>query len=164
MGKSRPTGASDATAALLDEIYSAHFTRWTRLAYLIVGRADVAEELVQDSIMRCLPRLSSLDNPFGYLRTTVVNAAKRWWGRQVLEQRSLERVAASENRGPEPGSASDMLRLLSDLPPRQRAIVALRFYEDMSEREVAETLGIPVGTVKSSLHRALHALRSGVTL
>lgn len=165
----RTVDASDAAAAVLDEIYATHFTHWTRLAYLIVGRADVAEELVQESILRCLPRLGSLEHPHAYVRTAVVNAAKRWWGRQQLEQRTLERVAPSQLRDPDAdgdlGLSLDtdesIASLLDRLPARQRAIVVLRYFEDMSERDVAATLGVPVGTIKSSLHRALHALRIG---
>ena len=159
MGGLRTVDASDAAAAVLDEIYASHFEHWTRLAYLVVGRADVAEELVQESILRCLPRLGSLEHPLAYVRTAVINSAKRWWGRQQLEQRTLQRVAPSEEG--EGGIEFDdsVLAILDQLPPRQRAIVVLRYFEDLSEREVAETLGVPVGTIKSSLHRALNSLR-----
>lgn len=97
-----------------------------------------------------------------YLRRTVVNLANSFFRRRRLERAYLER----ESRAPEafhpehdPGTRDALWRVLHALPPKQRAAVVLRFYEDLSEEETARLLGCPKGTVKSLVSRGLEALR-----
>jgi RNA polymerase sigma factor (sigma-70 family) len=97
-----------------------------------------------------------------YLRRTLVNLAINDSRRTGSERAYLRKWTPAEPRAadqPDIETRHHLIAELRSLPPRQRAVVVLRYYEDMPEREIAATLGWPVGTVKSSLSRALSALR-----
>ena len=159
---------TDADVAL-ERLYDAHYVRLVRLAVLLLGDAGRAEEVVQDSfvaIYRDWDRLS-IDNVPAYLRTTVVNRS-----RSAL--RHLAVVAKHPPHRPvdEPGADHDVLRgaqrravidAMARLPRRQREVLALRYYLDLSEREIAETLGISPGAVKSHASRGADALRRSLS-
>jgi RNA polymerase sigma factor (sigma-70 family) len=125
-----------------------------RLAYLITSSAEEAEELVHDAFVEVYKRWSRLDRPGAYLRTCVVNRSIRH------KRRDQERVVLLGAREVTVEHGYDhTLAALAELAPRARAMVVLRYYADMSQSEIAETLGIPVGTVKSGLHNALVVLK-----
>lgn len=139
----------------------------TRTAYLLTGDWQRAEDLLQTALLHCYRRWSSLDDPEAYVKRTMVTTVTGWRRRRwvgevptaVLPDRATGRDA--------PGEADarlDLLRLLADLGPRQRAVIVLRFYEDMSEAEAAALLGCAVGTVKSQTARALDRLRTSPRL
>ena len=143
----------------LASVYERDRLRLFRLARLMTGSDSVAEEVVQDAFIRVHASGRVPESPGAYLRTTVVNLCRN----------RLRRLAVE--RGVTPGSAlfvtnpeiDETWSALSRLPIRQRTVVVLRFYEDLSEAEIAEILGWPRGTVKSCLHRALSRLRKELT-
>ena len=145
-------------------MYLAHHDRLVRVAYLIIGSQPAAEDVVQDAFAKLHERLDGIRQPAAWLRTVVVNAAKNEIRRQVNRRRLLARLGRAQAVDP-PAEPSGMLVALATLTPRQRAVVVLRFYEDLSEAEIAAHLRIRPGTVKSNLHRAVQTLRadSGIT-
>mgnify|MGYP003134259995 CR=1 FL=1 len=125
-----------------------------RLAHVITGSNQVAEDLVHDAYLRWIDRID-LANPTGYLRTVVVNLA-----RDTLRRRE---VAARIREDPpvrlgEP-DLDETWAVVRGLPEKYRTALALRFYEDLSEREIAELMGVRPGTVKSLIHRGLERVR-----
>lgn len=150
------------------DIYRAERDGLVRLAYLMTGSQAVAEDLVQDTFVRVMARLDPDASPGAYLRRSVINACYSWHRRAWREVRSDDDaylVAASGGRdrttagAAEQGGDLEMWDALSRLSPRRRTILVLRYYLDMSEADVATTLGCRIGTVKSASHRALADLR-----
>ena len=134
-----------------------------RLALFLTGDRDEAADLAQEAfarVFRSWKRIESQD-PGPYLRRTLVNLVRSAHRRKILRIR--ERAAVSETVSV--GHAhrvEEWVRLataLKTLPPIKRAVVVLRFYEDLPEAEIARILDRPLGTVKSDLHRALAKLR-----
>jgi RNA polymerase sigma-70 factor (sigma-E family) len=139
-----------------------------RTAYLLTSDWALAEDLVQTALARAYPRWNHIvgDDPEAYVRRTLVNTWSSWWRRrwrgevptQMLPERAANDAFATSDR-------RDALRTALDrLPKRQRAIVVLRYHEDMSEAQVAHALGVSVGTVKSQASRALAKLRDDAAL
>jgi RNA polymerase sigma-70 factor (sigma-E family) len=131
-------------------------------ARLLTGDHHRGEDLVQTALTRVYLKWDHIDAPLPYARRALVNAhidqtRRKWWG---------ERPSDDLPETPEPSGdivASDLRdqlrRMLAGLSPRERAVVVMRYYCDLSEDDTARTLGIPVGTVKSSCSRALARLR-----
>ena len=142
----------------------AHQRPLTRLAYLLTGEVHLAEDLVQSVLVRMIGRwakLDHIDNLDAYARKTMVNQYISWRRRrgsgEVPSAEPPDRAYSSED--------SAILRIvlrqaLMRLTPKQRAVLVLRFYEDRTERDVADLLGCSVGTVKSQAHHALARLRA----
>ena len=161
-------GLIDADVAL-EQLYDAHYVRLVRLAVLLLGDTGRAEEVVQDSfvaVYRRLDQLEGADVP-AYLRQTVVNRS-----RSVLRHLSVVSKHPPDVPLDEPGADHDVLRraqrravidAMARLPRRQREVLALRYYLDLSEREIAETLGISPGAVKSHASRGADALRRSLS-
>jgi RNA polymerase sigma-70 factor (sigma-E family) len=159
----------DADTAV-EELYAAHYRRLVRLAVLLVRDLGTAEEVVQDSFVAMHGRWRNLQDPgkgLAYLRQTVVNRS-----RSVLRHRGVQaRYAATHPTSDvpdHPGAdeealAADrrrqVLDALRELPGRQREVLALRYYLDLSEADIAATLGISRGAVKSHASRGVAALR-----
>jgi RNA polymerase sigma-70 factor (sigma-E family) len=153
----------------LEQLYDEHYVRLVRLAVLLLGDVGRAEEVVQDSfvaIYRRLDQLGDADLP-AYLRQTVVNRS-----RSVLRHLAVVSRHAPHAPVDEPGADHDVLRgaqrravvdAMRALPRRQREVLALRYYLDLSEREIAETLGISPGAVKSHASRGADALRRSLS-
>lgn len=139
-----------------------------RTAFLLTSDWALAEDLVQTALARAYPRWNRIqaDDPEAYLRRVLVNTWSSWWRRRWRGEVPTE--ALPESAGPDAFASADRkdaLRVaLSRLPKRQRAIVVLRYHEDMSEAQVADLLGISAGTVKSQASRALAKLRDDVAL
>jgi len=150
-----PTTLPPVTATTFEDLYALEYRPMVRLAFVLLGRDGPAEEVVQDGFARVFERWGSLQTPGAYLRTCVVNGS-----RDVLRR---QRMALWKR--PDPGplfaelGADDLTDALAALPPRRRAAVVLRYYGDLSEAEIAATLGVRPGTVKSMLHRSLTQLR-----
>jgi RNA polymerase sigma-70 factor (sigma-E family) len=136
-------------------LFAQERTAMVRLAAVLLGSPARAEEVVQDAFAVVYERWDRVDKPGAFLRACVVNGC-----RHVQRRRALEiRRALPPDPGSIDGEARELLDALAALPLRQRAVVVLRFYEGMTQEEIADALGLPVGTVKSSLHRALARLR-----
>ncbi|MBJ7356250.1 SigE family RNA polymerase sigma factor [Nocardioides sp.] len=145
------------------------FTEWVaghqrqllRSAYLLTGDLHRAQDLVQEALVKVALRWSRLHdgNPTAYARTIIVRDNISWW-RRHRDVPSPERAdVASASSDPE--TALVVQRSLARLAPRQRAVLVLRHFDDLTERETAEVLGVTVGTVKSTNAAALARLREG---
>ncbi|MCW2767379.1 MAG: SigE family polymerase sigma factor [Nocardioides sp.] len=148
----------------------ASFTRWAgdrqlallRTAVLLTGDHHRAEDLVQEALTKVAARWRRLreDNPEAYARQVIVRDNISWWRKHrrevVSEVEDARAVPTGEN-------ATDRRLLLDDalaaLTVRQRTTIVLRYYDDLTERDTAEALGVGVGTVKSQTHLALRRLR-----
>lgn len=148
------------------ELVGSELPRLQRIARLLVGDPDIADDMVAEAIARTLPkwRAGGVQDPPAYLRRVLVNTVHRCWRRRRLSMRSDHRALDwLQPAGDSSAAAADRdrtLRALASLPARRRAVVVLRFYDDLPEARIAEVLGIGVGTVKSTLSRALEQLRS----
>ena len=161
--------AHTGTETTLEQLYDEHYVRLVRLSVLLLGDAGRAEEVVQDSFVAVYQRMrrdgpEALSNAPAYLRQTVVNRS-----RSALRHLGVVSRHPSEVPTDEPGADHVLLHgvrrravidALARLPRRQREVLALRYYLDLSEREIAETLGISQGAVKSHASRGAAALRT----
>jgi RNA polymerase sigma-70 factor (sigma-E family) len=125
-----------------------------RLAFLLTSSKETAEDLVQDVLARTQPRWSKINEPAAYLRRAVVNACNSHHRRRFRERAQPQRV-------PEPieMEADELFDVLAALPPRMRAALVLRYYQDLPENDIAELLGCAPGTARSLIHRGLARLR-----
>lgn len=128
-----------------------------RVAYLITGSPHVAEEIVQEAFLSTVRSWDRVRDAKPYLRAAVVNGSRSWLRRRKLERRHVqERPEASVSS---PDELSDVLGRLN---PRQRTAVVLRYYEGLADAEIADVLGCRVATVRTTIHRALGALRKEI--
>ena len=137
-----------------------------RVAVMLAGSREAGEDLLQEALARLLRRWSSIDgDPEGYLRRTIYHLAADGWRRDRAWQvrlrllRSGERAGAGLDVTAGVDLRDALLRLLAHLPPRQRAVLVLRYFEQLSEAEAAGVLGCSTGTVKSAASRGLARLR-----
>lgn len=137
-----------------------------RAAYLMVGDVGLAQDLVQESLTKTYvawPRLRDVGAAEAYTRKAITTTAITWFRRRSW---SSERATGHLPEGAEAGHADAvadrhaLLAALAQLPPRQRAVVVLRYYEDLTERQTADALGCAVGTVKSQASTGLARLRA----
>jgi RNA polymerase sigma-70 factor (sigma-E family) len=135
--------------------------RLCALAYLVCGDRDRAEDVVQTALAQVYARWSNIrrdEGPHKYVHRAVVNAAiderRRPWRREQAAERLPDRAAPVED-----GLTLRVIDALSALPPRQRAVVVLRYIEDLDVERTADLLGISPGTVKSQAAKGLEALR-----
>jgi RNA polymerase sigma factor (sigma-70 family) len=151
------------TGDALEVAFERHYEGLFRVALLVTGSAQEAEDVVQESLLKVRDRLPLLadDEVRPYLRATVVN---EWRDRVRRERRFAARMPLLWPQRSEstPFEERDELwSLVLRLPPRQRACLVLRFYEDLPLAEMAHVMECSVGTVKSQLHRAVEAVRKG---
>jgi len=139
-----------------------------RTAYLLTGNRHTAEDLVQTAFAKLYlswDRVQRRELIDGYVRRILVNEHNSLW-RRAFTRREVVAEELPQTMAPpdrhDDGESAALWAFVSTLPRRQRAVVVLRYYEDLSEAETAEVLGISVGTVKSQASRALAALRSRV--
>ena len=157
------------------EFVSARWASFFRLAYLLTGSEHAAEDLLQTALLRAFvawPKIQRTEAPDAYVRRILVNAAisdgrKRARHPEVLSDEVPEPTAPPNGtevpEGPEGVVDRDALwPLVEALPPRQRAVVVLRYYEDLTEREIGAVLGCAPGTVKSQASAAMRTLRAAV--
>jgi RNA polymerase sigma-70 factor (sigma-E family) len=148
----------------LDELYVRHADAMVRLAYLLTGDRTLAEDLAQEAFVRMAGRFVHLRDPdaaAAYLRRIVVNLANSHLRHVAVERAFTDRQRpASVSEGVDVAARESVRRLLMRLPPRQRAAVVLRFYEDLSERDTADLLRCRPGTVKSLVSQAMERLRA----
>ncbi len=140
--------------------FEEHHASMSRLAYLMTGEADVADDLAADAlteVWRHWDRVTEADDPIAYGHGIVMNLARNW-----IRRRGRERLLSFEPLrrmvDPDVSAVMDVRGALRRLPHRRRACVALRYGFDLSDREVATTLGISVGAVKSATSRGAKQL------
>jgi RNA polymerase sigma-70 factor (sigma-E family) len=137
-----------------------------RTAHLLTGDVHTAQDLVQNTLAKLYlawDRIRTSDNVDAYARRVLVNEHRSAWRRPVTRrERVTEVVPDRPTTGPEydDGSREAVWRFVCSLPPKQRTVVVLRFYEQLTEAEIADLMGISVGTVKSQSSRALASLRA----
>jgi RNA polymerase sigma-70 factor (sigma-E family) len=143
-----------------------------RAAFLIAWDLAEAEDLVQECLFRIArrwPRVRKMEHPAAYARTVLVHLALDEGKRRNRRHAELREATSVLLEAHEDETAfrvfgrveasADLVRALGDLPPRQRVALVLRYFEDLSEADVAETMGCSIGTVKSTTSRALERLR-----
>jgi RNA polymerase sigma-70 factor (sigma-E family) len=130
-------------------------------ARLLTGDHHRGEDLVQSALTKVYLKWDRIDTPLAYARRALVTGhidanRRKWWGERptefIPEEPSHDALTESDER-------DELRRMLSELTPRERAVVVLRYYCDQSEQDTAAALGMPLGTVKSTCSRALAHLR-----
>ena len=153
----------------VEQLYAAHWARLVRLSVLLVHDNGTAEEVVQDAFVAVHARWGKLREPekaLAYLRQAVVNRS-----RSAIRHRGVVTRHVAQQTDPHPVPGADEAALAADrraavldalrqLPLRQREVLALRYYLDLSEAEIADTLGIGRGSVKAHASRGTTALRN----
>jgi RNA polymerase sigma-70 factor (sigma-E family) len=165
-GPQPPPGADTCVT----ELYQAHALGLIRVAYLMLGERQAAEDVVQEAFAGLYRRWDKLSDPgkaLPYVRSSVLNGCRtqlRRHGRAPavtaaagLADAALP-VVSPESAVLSAEQRRSVLRALRQLPPRQREVLVLRFYLDLSEPEIAAAMGIGPSTVRSTAHRALGAL------
>jgi RNA polymerase sigma-70 factor (sigma-E family) len=140
-------------------LYQAQYDRMVRVAFLVCRDAAVAEEVVQEAFVSVHGAWDRVDAPAAYLRTAVLNGCRSWGRRQILER---DRRPTSPSATADLG-ADELWDAIGRLNDRQRAAVVLRFYEDLPDEEIAHLLRCRPATVRTSIHRALAALRKEIS-
>lgn len=160
----------------MDQDLEAEFVGWVgsryaqfvRTAWLICGDESAAEDLVQDALIKIAKKWERVrdGHPEAYLRQILVRdtiSSRRRRsavpGAEPAGARLMGATASAADPAVQVGQRVDVARALAALAPRQRAVLVLRFYDDLSEAQTADVLGISVGTVKSQTHHALARLR-----
>ena len=139
-----------------------------RLAFGLTGDRGLAEDMAQTALARAYVawrRVSRADDPDAYLRRILVNASHRRFRRhRVTEQPGDPPEMAIDGPAELVGERAALLAALRQLPPRQRAVIVLRYWADLTDAQIAATLGCSPGTVRSQLSRALAKLRDSPAL
>ncbi|MDP9823224.1 SigE family RNA polymerase sigma factor [Nocardioides massiliensis] len=158
------------TRAGFEELVHGRSPALRRTAYLLVGDRGLADDLLQEALVKTYvawPRLRDQGAAEAYCRKAIVTTAISWWRRRSWSERPTDELV--ENGVAVDGTATEradtrawMWAELAKLPPRQRAAVVLRFYDDLSVAEVAAVLNCSEGTVKSQVHDALNKLRAAL--
>jgi RNA polymerase sigma-70 factor (sigma-E family) len=156
----------DADVAIT-QIYAAHYRSLVRLGALLLRDTGAAEEVVQESFIAmhgAWRRLRDPDKALAYLRTSVVNKSRSVLRHRTVELRhapaSMPDAASAEHGAMGALEHQSVIVALRRLPERQREVLVLRYYSDLSEADIAETLGISRGAVKSHASRGMAALRT----
>lgn len=152
------------TDAEFTELVHGSWASLYRTAYLLVGDHGLAEDLVQTALAKTYSswsRVRQVEAATGYARTTLVNTATSWIRkRSWRNEQPTEHLPEPGDTHPDPSERPALLAALDRLAPRQRAVIVLRYYEDLSVAETARTLGCSEGTVKSQTYDALAVLRT----
>ena len=154
LGKSRSSS--------LEDLYMQHMGWAESLAFLLTRDAHLAEDLAQESFIRVAGRLRHIRKPDAfraYLRQTLLNEFRKHIRRRSAERSAIERDRRPEAEPERHSFASETSEALTSLPPRQRAAITLRYYEDLSEEQTAELLRCSRRAVNALISRALETLR-----
>jgi RNA polymerase sigma-70 factor (sigma-E family) len=152
---------------VLSDLYREHYRSLVRLAYLMLGDQGRSEEIVQDAFVKLQLHWRGLRDPEkapAYLRRAVLNGARSALRhRKVVARHDARRTAEPASTSPEAATLAGaeherLIAALRRLPDRQREALALRFYLDLSEAEMASAMKVSPGSVKTHLHRGLAAL------
>jgi RNA polymerase sigma factor (sigma-70 family) len=142
----------------VDALYRSHRQRLVGLATAITFDRQVAEDVVQDAFVGLQRHSGHVDQPVGYLQRAVVNNSVSACRRRKV---AADHVPVTVRPASTP-EIDETWSVVRRLPPRQRAVVVLRFWEDMTVDAIASTLGWPPGSVRSTLHRALKRLKEEI--
>jgi RNA polymerase sigma-70 factor (ECF subfamily) len=159
LASGRPPGTPDALS--FDDIFALSYRRLVVQLYGVTGNAAEAEDVVQEAFVRAAaagPRFLAVTNHEAWLRTVAVNVQRSRWRTLRSFARVRERLAAPPTDLPGLEDRLDVIEALRALPEGQRQVVALHYLADLPVTEIAHTLGIAPGTVKSRLSRGREAL------
>jgi RNA polymerase sigma-70 factor (sigma-E family) len=156
-----------APDAALHDFVRLSWPRLLRTAHLLCGNREDAEDLTQTALVKVVRhwrRVERADDPYAYARAVLVNtAASRWRRRRRYDELTAAERTAPPATTPDPAGEvalrDAVRRALADLPPRTRAALVLRYFEDLTEAQAAAALGCSVGSVKSQVSRGLARLR-----
>jgi RNA polymerase sigma-70 factor (sigma-E family) len=158
---SSPTGRQPL--AVLEELLAARGQRLLHAAILLAGSHADGEDLLQAALERVFRHWRRIDgDPEGYLRATLYHLAADGWRRKGMLRSRLGLLRQPEELPDETAAVDrrdELVRLLRELPPRQRTAIVLRYWEELSEAESARLMGCSTGTVKSAASRGLRRLR-----
>lgn len=149
--------ADSVSSAGFDELFRREQPSMARMAALLVGSHSAAEDVVQEAFASISTRWSSIDNPGGYLRVTVVNECRAVMRRRQTEQRLDPPVWALPVDAPV--ELVELRDALLAIPERQRVVIVLRYLLDLPDADIAESLGCSAATVRSIVHRGLRRMR-----
>ena len=159
----------DGVEGGLERLYATQWAPMVRLAHLLLGDTGTAEEVVQDALLglhRNWWRLADHERGAGYLRRSVVNGCRSVHRHRTVERRHVHAVAVREEQPwshPDRSAEHDrVMRALRSLPERQREVLVLRYWADASEDEIARTLRISRGSVKTHASRGLATVRTAL--
>lgn len=164
MREAGPVSAEGTSGApAFEEYVAARSPALWRSAWLLTGDRHRAEDLVQTALMKSWRRWHRIKDPAAvdaYVRRAMVTTYTDWWRRRWNGELPTADLPDEVVEPPDPGVRRDVLAALADLPRGQRAVIVLRYFDDLTEAQTAATLGVSVGTVKSQTARALRALRT----
>ena len=169
VSRQRPAPSTEVrtSGASFDEYVAARGADLLRTAYLLTGDHHRAEDLVQTALSKVWPRWDQVvaaeaTSPHAYVRRVMLTTYIAWWRRRWTGEQPTEHLPDDGGRDESDVVAlrRDLLQALAALPRGQRAVVVLRYFEDLTEAQTAQALGCSVGTVKSQCSRALTGLRS----
>lgn len=159
--------AGDDAQRALERLYATQWAPMVRLAHLLLGDTGTAEEVVQDALVALHRRWGGLSAPeqdAAYLRRSVVNGCRSIHRHRQVERRHVHVLAVRDEQPwshPDRSAEHDrVMTALRGLPERQREVLVLRYWSDASEEEIARTLRIGRGSVKTHAHRGLAAVRA----
>jgi RNA polymerase sigma-70 factor (sigma-E family) len=157
-------GVREDEREAFDAFVRARLPELMRFGRALTGSAEAGADLVQDALERTLlawSRLESREEPEGYVRRIMVNRNISIW-RKFGREHPTDPVdlLGGDHAAHDRPFDQDLWAAIQQLPPKQRAVIALRYYEDLSEAEIARTLGVSVGTIKSQASKAMAKLRT----
>jgi RNA polymerase sigma factor (sigma-70 family) len=155
----------EGASEVLRASFEAHYARLVCLSFLLADDPSVAEDIVQDAFVRSAERIVELDEAagLGYLRVAVLNGWRNRHRHTTVTQRWQRDIASEKGEGQATlEDRAAMWQWISALPERQRTCLVLRYYEDLTDDEIAELLACRPGTVRSQISRALARLRGVV--
>ncbi len=154
------SGEATVSAPGFEEFVAARSSALLRTAYLLTRDHALAEDLLQTALTKAYLAWGRVEGaPEPYVRRIVVNTYASWWRRKWNGERPTDELPETSHHEDRVGESGDLWDALGRLPRRQRAVVVLRYFEDLTEAQTADLLGISVGTVKSQTSKALAKLR-----
>jgi RNA polymerase sigma-70 factor (ECF subfamily) len=153
---------TDAASARFDDLFRTHYDRLVRGLTVVCGDREQAADAVQEAFVKAhlrWRRIGRYDDPIGWVRRVALNQLRDDHRRITRKRRALIRLAARTPAAEQPGEPDELGRLLAQLPRQQRVATALYYVDGLSVAEIATTLDLAEGTVKSHLHDARERLR-----
>jgi RNA polymerase sigma factor (sigma-70 family) len=156
---------SEESKPRVEELYATHAQGAVRLAYLLVGDQEIAQDIAQEAFLRAFGRFADMRKPnsfANYLKATIVNLTRKHFKRRGLERLHIERLRGLPAHSVAPPNVEQreiVTQALLKVPKRQRAALVLHYYEDMSEYQVADLLGVSEQAARSLVARGRKTLR-----